>query len=163
MSFGKPEMGRNLLRLARLFTPQGNGTVELMSMHISPRYDVSPDEAKKFEAESFRLVKEESVQLELDVKTRYFATEDVSDEIITYTSQYAPDLLLLGAAQSLFSHDMLGGKIGKILQEVRCDTLVLSEKGLALSFRARHLLQPPRMKSFSTMPLFSLSAKSQMS
>jgi hypothetical protein len=90
---------------------------------------VSPDEAKSFETESFRPVKTEASRLKLNVKTHYDATEDISDEIIRYTEKYNPDVLLLGAAQSLFSKNLTGGKIGKILENVQCDTLVFSDKG----------------------------------
>ncbi len=130
MSFGKPEMGESILRLCHLLTENAKEKIEYTSMHISPRYDISPEEAQKFERESFAPILEISQALDIPLKTYYRATEDITDEIIHYTDRYDPDVLVVGAAQALFDSDLLGGRISKILNQTQCDTLVFSDRGL---------------------------------
>lgn len=130
MSFGRPEMGTSILKLAHLLSAPTKEKVEYTSMHISPQYDISPEEAQEFERISFAPILETSKHLKIPIKTYYTATEDITDEIVNYTEEYDPDVLIVGAAQSLFDSDLLGGKISKILNQTNCDTLVFSDRGL---------------------------------
>lgn len=130
MSFGRPEMGSSILKLAQLLTIFTKENIEYTSMHISPQYDISPEEAQVFEQASFASTLETSRELNIPLKTYYAATEDIIQEIVDYTQEYAPDVLIVGAAQSLFDSDLLGGKISKILNQTGCDTLVFSDRGL---------------------------------
>lgn len=130
MSFGKPEMGQRILKLSHLLTAKTKEKVEYTSMHISPRYDISPEEAQEFERESFAPILEASELLHLSVKTYYTATEDINAEIIHYTDNYKPDVLIVGSAQPLFDKNILGGRISKILNQVQCDALVFDDRGL---------------------------------
>lgn len=130
MSFGRPEMGKSILNLAYLLTSKKKTEVEYTSMHISPQYDISPEEAEEFERFSFAPIIETSKTLNLPIKTYYTATEDITQEIVDYTEEYDPDVLIVGAAQPLFDSDILGGKISKILNQIQCDTLVFNDRGL---------------------------------
>ncbi|MDX1943524.1 MAG: cation:proton antiporter [Saprospiraceae bacterium] len=130
MSFGKPEMGASLLRLSEMLTSKKKSQIEYTAMHISPHYDIFPEEAEIFEKESFTPIRQEAQKRNVSLNTFYKATEDVTDEIINFSKEQEPDILLLGAAQSLFNDDLLGGKIGRILNVTDCDTLVFSDRGL---------------------------------
>ncbi len=130
ISFAKPEMGSRILRLAYLLTKNQCNAIEYTSLHISPRYDVSPQEAKIFEEESFAPLRQEAAQLGIEPTTIYMATEDVTGAIVDFATDFQPDLLLLGSAKSLFDDDLLGGKIAKILSDVETDVAVFHDKGL---------------------------------
>ncbi|MDP4184739.1 MAG: cation:proton antiporter [Bacteroidota bacterium] len=129
MAFGKPEMGRHLLRLSAILTGKERDHTNFISMHISPHYDILPSEAEVFEYESFRLVKQESAAMKIPVNTYFKASEDVSGEIINYSNTQVADMLIVGAAQPLFGQNILGGKIGRILEESQSDTLVFCDHG----------------------------------
>jgi Kef-type K+ transport system membrane component KefB len=130
LSFGRPEMGSSILKLSGLLTAHFKNQVEYTSMHISPQYDISPEEAEEFERMSFAPILATAQAMNLPLKTYYTATEEITEEIVHYTQEYQPDVLLVGAAQSLFDNDLLGGKISRILNQTRCDTLVFSDQGL---------------------------------
>ncbi|MFN7120247.1 MAG: cation:proton antiporter, partial [Saprospiraceae bacterium] len=130
MSFGRPEMGTSILKLSYLLTGPTKKNIEFTSMHISPQYDISPEDAQEFEQTSFAPTLETSKALNIPIKTYYTATEDITQEIVNYTEYYNPDVLIVGAAQSLFDSDLLGGKISKILSQTHCDTLVFNDRGL---------------------------------
>lgn len=130
LSFGRPEMGKSILKLSYLLKAHNKIIIEWNAMHISPQYDISPEEALEFERSSFAPILETSRELNIPLQTYYTATEDITQEIINYTESYNPDILIVGAAQSLFDSDLLGGKISKILNQTHCDTLVFSDRGL---------------------------------
>ncbi len=130
MAFGKPDMGKYLLRLATILSGKEKKHTRFVSMHISPHYDVLPSEGEAFEKESFKLVKQESVNLKLPITTYFKASEDVSGEIVNYNNTQKADILIVGAAQPFFGKNILGGKIGKILEDSQSDTLVFCNHGV---------------------------------
>jgi Kef-type K+ transport system membrane component KefB len=131
MSFARPEMGSRILRLAYLLTKNQHDSIEYTSLHISPRYDVSPIEANIFEQESFAFVREEAARLGVEPTTIYMATEDVTGAISDFVTDFQPDLLLLGSAKGLFDDDLLGGKIATILSQTPGDAAVFHDNGLS--------------------------------
>jgi Kef-type K+ transport system membrane component KefB/nucleotide-binding universal stress UspA family protein len=134
LSFAKPQMGASLLKLGRAIIPSWSNDTEFIAVHISPRTDISPSDATVFEKESFAPVLKTAAGLNIPVRTLYKNTGgDVSNEIIAICRDERPEMLLLGGAFSIFSSDILGGIIRKVLYEVECDVLVFSQRqGLQL-------------------------------
>ena len=129
LSFANPRMGSSLLKIGKTIVPSLLTDTEYVAMHISQRTDISPNDAAVFERESFAHILKTAGSLNIPIRTVYKNTGgDVSQEIASLCRTEKPDFLMLGTAHSIFSSDLLGGIIRKILNEVRCDVLVFSER-----------------------------------
>ncbi|MDX2000918.1 MAG: cation:proton antiporter [Chitinophagales bacterium] len=130
MSFGRFSMGSSLLRLARLLSFQQNQVIRYTAMHITPSSDITAQEALQYEQEAFKDVSETARELSIPLQTYYKASDQVGQEIVNKANKEHFDLLLVGAAQSVFNENILGGKIRSIIDHAHCDVAVFSERGL---------------------------------
>ncbi|RAW02773.1 cation:proton antiporter [Pseudochryseolinea flava] len=128
ISFGPPLKGKILLRLADQITHKKKEEAAITAFHLTPSADINPKEAREYELESFKLVKQEADQLKIDITTLYRATNDISKEITTQANRGKYDLLLVGGSKSLFSADVLGGKVKDYLEDVHCQIGVFVDK-----------------------------------
>jgi Kef-type K+ transport system membrane component KefB len=128
IAFGPPLKGKKLLRLADQLTHARNDEVVITAFHLTPSADINPKEARQYESESFQLVKDEAALRDIKIETIYRATNDISHEITGQANKGKYDLLLVGGSRSLFSDDVLGGKVKNYLDETTCDVGVLIDK-----------------------------------
>lgn len=128
LSFANPKMGGTLLNLThQLITIKACDTV-FTALHISPRSDLSPDDARVFEKESFAPVLRYAEMNGLTLSTIYRNTNDIHGEILQTCKSEKPDFLILGSARSVFSTDILGGILKRIIYEATCDVLIFNER-----------------------------------
>ncbi len=128
LSFANPKMGRTLLNLAYHLIHRAANETMITALHISPRTDLSPHDARIFEKESFMPIKKMAEYHKLSLNTIYLNTNEISTEIINACNTEKPDLLLMGSARSIFSSDILGGIIKRVINETECDVLVFNER-----------------------------------
>jgi Kef-type K+ transport system membrane component KefB len=128
LSFANPKMGGILLNLAYHLIHRAAGDTTITALHISPRTDLSPHDARVFEKESFVPIRKMAEFHKLDLHTLYLNTNEISTEIIRACDAEKPDFLLMGSARSIFSSDILGGIIKRIMNEAGCDVLVFNER-----------------------------------
>ncbi|MEO5601853.1 MAG: cation:proton antiporter [Cyclobacteriaceae bacterium] len=140
-SFGPPIKGKKLLRLADQLTHKKTSEVDITALHLTPSADINPKEAREYEQESFRLVWHEAENLGIKVKTLYRATNDTNKEITGEANKGNYDLLLVGGSQSLFSDDVVGGKVKTYLEETKCHVGVLVDNDFEVADRIVVLLQ----------------------
>lgn len=133
--FGPAAKGRKLLRLADQLTHKENVTASITTMHLTPSADIHPNEADTYEEESFRLVKQEADSLNVKIKTIYRATNDISKEVNRETKKGKYDLLLVGSSRSVFSDDVVGGKVKTFLEETNGHVGVLVDKDFEVADR----------------------------
>lgn len=133
--FGPAAKGRKLLRLADQLTHKETITASITTMHLTPSADINPNEADTYEEESFRLVKQEAENLNVKVKTIYRATNDISKEVNRETKKGKYDLLLVGSSRSVFSDDVVGGKVKTFLEETSSQVGVLVDKDFEVADR----------------------------
>lgn len=112
MSFGNPNTGRSLLRVAHSFTKNLNGKTILTAMHLSPTNELHHYNADEYERESFLPVLEESRVLNREVNTFFKATNDLEADIIEVANRGKFDLLLMGVGQSIYEGSLLGKFLG---------------------------------------------------
>lgn len=141
ISFGPAIKGKKLLRLADQLTHKKAGEVEMTAFHLTPSADINPKEAKEYEHESFRLVRHESESLGIKIKTLYRATNDINKEITREANKGKYDLLLVGGSHSLFSDDVVGGKVKNFLEETNCHVGVLVDKDFEVVDRILVMVQ----------------------
>lgn len=154
ISFGPAIKGKKLLRLADQLTHKKNAQVRITAFHLTPSADINPKEAKNYERESFRLVRHEAANLGIRVKTIYKATNDISREILGEVNRGKYDLLLIGGSRSVFSADVVGGKVRNYLEETKCQVGVLVDKDFEVADRIVVMLQ-----DFSDLFLISFAEK----
>jgi len=140
LSFGPAIKGKKLLRLADQMTHKKTDA-DITAFHLTPSADINPKEAKEYEQESFRLVKHEAENLGIKVKTLYRATNDINKEITREANKGKYDLLLVGGSQSVFSDDVVGGKVKNFLEETAGHVGVLVDKDFEVADRILVVLQ----------------------
>ncbi|MFC0657412.1 cation:proton antiporter [Mongoliitalea lutea] len=112
ISFGHPERGRSLLRLAHAFVKKANGNASISAMHLTPIDEINQHNSKQYEHDSFFPIKTESERLDQKILTLFKATHDIDSDIIDVTNRGNFDLLLIGEGQSIFEGSMLGKVLG---------------------------------------------------
>lgn len=141
LSFGPAIKGKKLLRLADQLTHKKTTEADITAFHLTPSADINPKEARDYEQESFRLVKHEAESLGIKVKTLYRATHDINREITGEANKGKYDLLLVGGSHSVFSDDVVGGKVKNFLEETTGHVGVLVDKDFEVADRILVLLQ----------------------
>lgn len=130
ISFGQPRMGSSLLLVASLLVKRKSMSEKISALHITPSTDLSYNEALLYESEGFASIKKTASELDINIATKYRISSDVSKEICHIAKFGMYDLLLMGAAKSLFSQNIMGGKIKSVIENTNCQTGVLFEKSL---------------------------------
>ncbi len=131
LSFANPKMGGTLLNLTHQLVAAKACDTQFTALHISPRSDLSPDDAMIFEKESFGPIRRYAETNRLALSTIYRNTSDIHGEILNNCKLEKPDFLLLGSARSVFSSDILGGILKRIIHEANCDILVFNERNFS--------------------------------
>ncbi|MGC1243987.1 MAG: cation:proton antiporter [Chryseosolibacter sp.] len=162
LAFGPPVKGKKLLRLADQLTHRRSADVNITAFHLTPSADINPKEAKEYEQESFRMVRHEAETLGVKIKTLYRAANDINREITREANRGNYDLLLVGGSQSLFSDDVVGGKVKTFLEDTRCHVGVLVDKDFEVADRIVVWLQDVNdlfLFSFAERLIINNSAK----
>jgi Kef-type K+ transport system membrane component KefB len=128
ISFGAPVTGSRLLRLAGKMRYNPKEEPEYTAIHLTPTSDITIEEARLFEKESFEPILSTASDLELPIHTYYRPSNQVNRDIIQYTNNGQFNLLLVGSSRSLFSNEETGGKIRVLFDEVKCSIGVLIDK-----------------------------------
>lgn len=112
LSFGSPERGRTLLRLANSFIRKSPENANVTALHVSLSNDLNQFNAEAYERESFAPITEESQKLHMPVVTLFKPTVDIDKEITDTSNAGNFDLLLIGIGSSVFEGSLLGRILG---------------------------------------------------
>lgn len=132
ISFGPPRMGSTLLRLADQLTLKTNSSIEVTALHITPSSEVKPYDALFYEKEGFQSVKSTAQLLGVKLNTLYRNTEDIDKEIAYTVKQGKYDLVLVGAARSMFNDRVTGGKLRQLIEE-QSNLGILIDRGFVMA------------------------------
>lgn len=108
ISFGKPEMGRTLLRLAHDLLRSKNGNSIITALHLSPNNLFNRYKIEEYEKEGFAPVLSESKKLGQPIVTMYKVSEDIETNIAETANNGNYDLLLMGIGHSIYKGSLLG-------------------------------------------------------
>lgn len=132
VSFGSPQKGVSLLKLANSLIRRSVKTSNITAMHLSPSNEINQFNIQEYEQESFRPVKAEAERLEQPIQMLFKPSSDIDNEIIQITNQGKYDLLLIGIGRSVFEGSLLGeiaGFTSKIINPSRLlETVIGKEK-----------------------------------
>lgn len=128
ISFGLPNMGSSLLKLINSFSAKEKYSFHYTALHLTPHTEITRSDAMKYENSSFMPIKASANNLNIKLKTLYKTTEDVTKEIVKTAKKEKTDLLLIGAAKSVFNKNILGGKVKAVVEQCKCNIGVLIDK-----------------------------------
>ena len=138
ISFGNPDTGKLLLRLAHMFTGKSPENSTVTALHLSIGNELNSYNSVEFERESFLPLNEESKRLDQPYSPIFQGTDDIAQEIANTANQDDYDLLLTGMGQSIYEGSMLGKILGFTNKVINPDKLYSSltgrEKKLAHSW-----------------------------
>jgi nucleotide-binding universal stress UspA family protein len=129
ISFGNPENGKTMLRLAHNFVRSKQEQATITLLHLSAGYDMHKYVADEYERESFRPVVKEAEKLGIKIKTIFRSTEDIEREIIDTANSGDYDLIITGKAHSLYEGTLLGNIIRIITRVTNPGRVIESLKG----------------------------------
>jgi Kef-type K+ transport system membrane component KefB len=112
VSFGRPETGRSLLRLANAFVKKAPQSSAVTALHLSPSNDLNQYNIEEYERDSFTPLKSEAQKLDMSVVTLFKPSQDVDTEVIETANMGNFDLLVVGAGHSVFEGTLLGKILG---------------------------------------------------
>lgn len=124
ISFGNPERGRSLLRLAHSFIKKMNDHASITTMHLSPSNELNPHNTSEYEQESFAPVREESLHLKQKVTILFKASNDIDADIAAVANSGEYDLLLVGVGQSIYEGSLLGKILGFTTRFIHPDHII---------------------------------------
>lgn len=108
ISFGNPQSGKTLLRLAVNLIKKLNGNATITAMHLTPINELHHYNIDEYERESFAPIIAESQKLNQKIATVFKVSGDIEGDIADVANEGDYDLLLIGVGQSIFSGSLLG-------------------------------------------------------
>ena len=124
VSFGNPENGKVLVRLADSFIKKTNGNSGITVMHLYPSAKSHQYNLETYENESFAPILEESKNLNQKITTLFKVTNDIESDITEVANKGEYDLLLIGIGQSIFEGSLLGKVLGFTTRIINPDRLI---------------------------------------
>lgn len=112
ISFGNPDRGVSLLRLANGLVKKLNNNASVTTMHLSPTNELNHYNIEQYEKESFAPIIQESENLNQKVTILFKASNDIDSDIAEVANKGDYDLLLIGVGQSIFEGSLLGKILG---------------------------------------------------
>lgn len=143
ISFGKPEMGRSLLRLANRILPESDNGTSITALHLSPGNLFNKYKIDDYERESFRPIIKESNFLNKKITPIFRVSEKIEMDIIEEANKGNYDLLLMGIGHSIFEGSTLGNILRYTLTVFNPDWLL---KKLRNENSADHILFDDRTR-----------------
>lgn len=128
-SFGTPESGRALFKLADGLTKKLNNNALLTGMHLGPVEDLHHYDTQEYERDSFKGVVEESEASQRKITTLFKVSTDIESEIITVANKGDYDLLLIGLGESIYEGTLLGKVLGFTTRIINPEKLINTVTG----------------------------------
>ncbi|MES2645377.1 MAG: cation:proton antiporter [Bacteroidota bacterium] len=112
ISFGTPDSGRAMLKLAAAFIKNSKENTSITALHLTPSSEVNQFNIDEKETSLFEPLLEEAEQLQLKVEKLFKPSQDIIPEVIRIANETACDLLLVGTSRSIYEGTFLGNLLG---------------------------------------------------
>jgi Kef-type K+ transport system membrane component KefB len=106
ISFGNPERGRSLLRMAHTLTDTEDSIIT--AMHLVPAGHVNQHNTLQVERESFLPIKDESKNLKVNISTLFKVSANIDADILKEANSGSYQMLLIGIGHSIYEGSWLG-------------------------------------------------------
>lgn len=130
ISFAQPTMGVALIRLSNFLFGINKDKTQITAVHITPTESLTPDELKEYKKKTFADIENLVDELNFPIEMVHRTTENITYEILNQAKISKSRFLLIGAAKSLFTKNILGGRIRPVLSYAPCNVGVLLDNGL---------------------------------
>jgi len=110
ISFGNPDSGKSILKLANSISKKSNASITVM--HLTPTNELHHYNIEEQEKISFEPIINESEKLNQKITTLFKASNDIDADITELANKGDYDLLLIGLGQSIFEGSLLGKILG---------------------------------------------------
>ena len=124
ISFGNPQGGKVLLKLANAMVRKLNGRASVTALHLSPIYELNHYNSREYERESFAPIYQESKELNQKFIPMFKPSLDIDSDIAEVANEGDFDLLLVGLGQSIFEGSILGKILGFTTRIINPDRLI---------------------------------------
>jgi len=111
-SFGEPEQGKSMVRLANSFVNKTQENTLVSALNMATSNEVHQYNINELERENFKPVKREASKYNLTLHTYFKPTLDYQKEIIETANDGQYDLLLIGLGRSIYDGSFLGRLLG---------------------------------------------------
>jgi Kef-type K+ transport system membrane component KefB len=128
-SFGAPESGRSLLKLATSLTRKMESNTSITAMHISSSGELSTYDSEEHERTSFAPIVDEAEKLNQKITTLYKVSVDIDGETTNIANKGEYDLLLIELGESIFEGTLLGKVLGFTTRIINPETLINTVTG----------------------------------
>jgi Kef-type K+ transport system membrane component KefB len=112
ISFGNPDNGKVMLRLANYLIKKKPDDASITTLHLSPSNDLHKYNIEEYERTSFRPVLKVAEELNIRIETIFKASQDIDRDIIETANSGSFDFMIAGKAHSLYE----GSLLGKLIQ-----------------------------------------------
>jgi Kef-type K+ transport system membrane component KefB len=129
ISFGNPEKGSVLLKLANSLVKKNKENSEISALHIAQTDVVHQYEIESYESDIFAPIVEESQQLKQKVITLFKTSVDIENEIVDMVNKSEYDLMLIGTSRSIFEGSLLGKVLGFTTRIINPDRIMNKLQG----------------------------------
>ena len=124
VSFGNPEAGKKLLRIANGLVNKQKGNAAITAMHLTASEEIHHYNIDQYELESFAPIRNEAIKLDQNFTPIFKPVADIDSEIIEFSNEGNFDLLLVGLSQSIYEGTILGKLFGFTTRIVNPDLFV---------------------------------------
>jgi len=124
ISFGNPDRGKSLLRLANGLTKKLKDNASITAMHLTSSNEMHHYNVEEYESESFAPIIQESKDLNQKIITLYKASNDIDADIAEVANKGNYDLLLIGVGQSIYEGSLLGKFLGFTTKIINPEKLI---------------------------------------
>jgi len=124
LSFGAPDKGKTLLKVANSLVKKQNSNTAITAMHLSLSSELHSFDVKDYERDTFEPIISESEYLDQKIHTLFKASNDINSDIVETANQGEYDLLLVGLGQSIFEGTLLGKVLGLTTRIINPDRLI---------------------------------------
>jgi Kef-type K+ transport system membrane component KefB len=114
LSFGNTQSGKQLVKLAHIFSGNYNSSTAITALHVTPSADINKFDADRYEKENLKLIKSEAQKHSLEINMLYQASNDVREEILNTAHKGTYDLLLVSSNQSVFYGTLVENVMGAL-------------------------------------------------
>ncbi|MFZ4863501.1 cation:proton antiporter [Sphingobacterium sp. Mn56C] len=129
ISFGNPERGRSLLRLASGLVKKQDKSSSITAMHLTSTQNLHQFNIAEYEKESFEPIAAESQLLNQPMATFFKASSNIEADIVEIANEGHYDLLLIGVGQSIYDGSVLGRILGFTTRIINPEKLMYQVMG----------------------------------
>jgi len=129
ISFGSPDNGKAMLRMANSFAEPSENTTTITALHLSPSNEINQTNIQEYELESLQPVIQEAHKLKLTINAVFKPSNDIYRELVQTANNGQFDIVFVGIGKSLFEGSQLGRILGLITKIINPEKLLSILKG----------------------------------